>query len=188
MRRGSTLLAAVSAVSLLISGVASAADGDGSSGTVSAAVGASSGVFGTRSVTAVTPLIGLTLAPGTSNLSGTVQIIVTEAARTGTAAWSVTASLSADLSDGGSPAATIARDKASIATAAAPTVLGGGGTSSAGAGGTLEAARTVFSNIEQNTGLNYSGTYTSSSAITLNVPNAQKTGVYTGTLLVSMSQ
>jgi hypothetical protein len=186
--RGRALLAGMVALFSLTTSLALADDGDGGSGTVTAVVGDETLITGTRSVTGVTPVIALSLLTGTANMNGPVEIVVTEAARTGTASWSVTAQLAADLSDGGSPAATIPRSNLAIATGSDPLVVGGGGTSSAGAGGSLEAARTVFSNSGQLTGLNYTGTYTSTSTVTLNIPNAQKTGIYTGTLTVSLVQ
>lgn len=188
MQKRVLLVAALAAMLVLSSGAAFAADGDGGQGTITAPVGVTSGVFGTRSVTLVTPSIPLALNPGSSQMNGTVAVTVSEFARTGTASWSVTGVLSADLSDGGSPAATIARDRLALATSANPTILNGGGSGAFGAGGSLEAARSIFSVSGQAPTLNYTGTYSSSSSLTLTIPNAQKTGIYTGTLMVSLVQ
>lgn len=188
MQKRVLLVAALAAMLVLSSGAAFAADGDGGSGTVSAAVGVSSGVFGTRSVATVTPSIPLALIPGSAQMNGNVAIVIAENARTGTASWSVTGVLAANLSDGGTPAETIARDRLAMATTANPIIVSGGGEGAFGAGGTLEEARTVFSVSGQDPELNYTGTYSSSSSLTLTIPNAQKTGIYTGTLMVSLVQ
>jgi hypothetical protein len=193
-KKALVLIAATALIAALASPV-TAADGDGGTGAVTAAVGESSGIFGTRSVTSVTPTIGLILSPGTSNMTGTVAIVVTEAARTGTASWSVTAILDEispvgsgnGFTDGASPVTFIPRSAASI-NAATPTIVAGGGSAALGSSGNLSAARTLYTVTGQSTSLNYTGTYTSSHTVTLAVPNVQKTGVYTGTLRVALVQ
>lgn len=200
MRKKTLILVLVLIIVLLTALIAGevapafAADGDPGTGLVTAAVGTTSSVFGTRSVTAVSPTV-LALIPGSFSLTGTVTIVVTEAARTGTAEWSVSAILDEvgpagsgnGLTDSGTPASYIPRSAVSIG-AATPTLFLGGGAPQLGSSGDLSAARTLYRILGQDPLLNYTGTYTSAHTVTLDVPNAQKTGVYTGTLRVTLVQ
>jgi hypothetical protein len=158
-----------------------AADGDGGSSAITAALTA--GSIGSRSVTTVSP-VALTSALNSSALTGSFSVLVTEAARSGTNAWSVTTSASS-LTSGSN---TLTADNLAI-SARSVTPVGGGGTSSAPTGSqTLDSARTLFSNAGQATTGIYTGTYLGSSTVTLTVPNGATTGAYTGTMTVTLVQ
>lgn len=191
-----TLAAVVLAVIVAaFSAPAWAADGDGATGTVSAAVGSSSGIFGTRSVTsvAITPLA---IVPGTASMNGVATIVVTELARTGTAEWSVraildeigTAGSGNGLTDGLVSPTYVPRSALNVAAATPTIVPGPPATGVLGAGGALSIIRTLYTVNTESTSLNYTNTYTSLHTLTLTIPNAQKTGVYTGTLRISLVQ
>lgn len=128
--------------------------------------------------------------------------VVTETVAAGDASWSVTAQLCKP--DAGTPTQadctgsalvhstdatkTIAGTAMTI-SGRAVTPVGGGGTSTATAGSQdLTAARTIFANTGQNPALNYSGTYTSTSNVTLTVPNATPGGTYKGFVVVNLVQ
>lgn len=195
------VIALVVAATLIVALAAPAfgADGDASTGSVTAAIGGSSPV-GTRSVTSVTPTVLLPV-PGSSNMTGLVAVVVTELARTGTASWSVTAILDEvggsgsgnGLTDNGSPANYVPRSAVSI-NAATPAIIAGctvdipACTPTLGSSGNLSSARTLYSVNGEDTGLVYTGTYTSAHTLTLAIPNLQKIGVYTGTLRVALVQ
>lgn len=190
MRKSATLvLALISAALLAMSSTAFAADGDGSDSDLSAAVGSDAGIFGVRYISASTPSVVLALNTGTNTMSGLVAVTVSEEARTGTNPWSVTSVLAADLEGTTLDTNTIARSNVSISPSSG-TILQvlGGGTTSAGGGGTLDAARTVMSNSGQDDGTNYTGTYAIDSTVTLTVPNATPTDVYTGTITLTLVQ
>lgn len=199
MHRKLIALVVAATVTVALAAPALGADGDPGTGSVTAAVGGGSPV-GTRSVTSVTPTVLLPV-PGSSNMTGAVTVVITELARTGTASWSVTAILDEvggagsgnGLTDNGSPATYIPRSAVSI-NAATPGIIAGCSvdipacTTALGSSGNLSSARTLYSINGEDTGLTYTGTYTSAHTLTLGVPNLQKTGVYTGTLRVALVQ
>lgn len=165
---------------VVASGAALGADGDGGDAGLTATIAN----IGSRSVTTATAT-PMTSAFSGDQLTSTLQVIVTEATRTGTAPWSVQAVLDADLSDGGTE--TIGSSNLAVAPGSINKTLGGG-TPAAGAGGALDAAKTLFSVSGQDTGTTYTGTYDQSSTMTLTVPSGTKTGVYTGNVSVTLVQ
>jgi hypothetical protein len=163
--------------------LAFAADGGGGSSTVTATI--TSGSVGSRSITSV-PAISMTSALNSASLSGAYTVVVTEAARTGTNAWSVTGEMQNNQLTSG--ANTIASTALAVSGRAVVQVAGGG-TSTAPDPETSEAlgtARTLLSNSGQSTSAVYTGTYTGTGNLTLTPPNGAATGVYTGTFVVTL--
>lgn len=176
------LAAATLAATALAPLHAGAADGDPASSALTATVTA--GSVGARTVTSAP--IAMTSALNSTTLSGAYSVVVTEAARTGTNPWSVTAVLDADLVDG---ANTIPRSSIALSNQAVVQVASGGTSSAAGAqSGTLDSARTLFTNTGQNTTSVYTGTHTATGTVTLTPPNGSKTGIYAGTFTVTLVQ
>ncbi|HUQ40810.1 MAG TPA: hypothetical protein VM030_11715 [Acidimicrobiales bacterium] len=163
-------------------GPASAADGGGATSAVTATITA--GAIGSRSITAASP-IAMTSSLDSTSLSGSLTATVTEAARSGTNPWSVTATMS-DLTN----VATDVLSKANMAVSGRSVIkTAGGGTAAAPAGSSnLDAAVTLFSTTGQSAGVVYTGSYASSSTWTLAVPNATATGVYSGTVTLTLVQ
>lgn len=177
LRRGLTAGSALVAAAAFAA-PAFAVDGAGGTATITATVAS-----GERSVTSVSP-VALAAVAGTNTLSGAVGVVVTEASRTGTNPWSVTASSTALTSGANTiPASALSLSGRTV------TQVGGGGTA-AGITGTqaLDVARTLFSVTGQDTGLVYTGTYTGAATMTLTVPNGAATGAYTGTMTVTLVQ
>ena len=181
MGRRYKAIAIISAAFLALGGSAFAADGDGGTSTVTAVVALATGE---RFVSAAPP-VTLLLDPGTSNMTGELILGVTELARTGTAEWSLQAELADDLSDGGDNS--IAASQLSMDTGTTEAV-GGGGTITSGSDGTLDAAVTVFTNTGQLTTLAYTGVYASATTLSLEIPNLQPTGTYTGNISITLVQ
>lgn len=182
MRRKSIALIAVVAVLGLLGTSAAFAE----TSTVTATVGSTTAISGTRSITSVTPLVTMASIAGTASLNGTVVIVVDEVLRTGQN-WSITAAMS-DLSTATTPANTIGKANMTITPDSVTVLLGSGALSvTKGAAAALDVTRTVFS-VAQDPLVNYIGTYTNSSTLKLSVPNGTKTGVYTGTLTVTLVQ
>jgi hypothetical protein len=158
---------------------AHAADGDGGSSVVTATLAN----IGSRSVTLVNP-IALTSVQGAANLSASYGVTVAEVTRQGTNPWSVTA----DIGTLTSGSDTIAPTNLSVSARAVVQTLGGGTSSAPSGSQAFGAARTLFSNINQNTSTIYSGTYAASGTVTLAPPDGTKTGIYTGTFTVTLVQ
>jgi hypothetical protein len=138
---------------------------------------------GTRVLT-VGPAV--VLAAGDTTLNGTLEASVVETAKRGTTPWSVTAVATGLTSVGG---ATIAADNLSVAPAT-PVVVGGHPNATAGAGGQFgtDVTRTLFTVTGESTTTSYTGTYTSTGALALQVPNGTPTDAYTGTITVTLVQ
>lgn len=166
-----------------MTGVAEAADGGGTTAAITATITA--GTIGSRSITLATPIV-MTSALDADTLSGSLAATVTEAARSGTNPWSVTADMTA-LTNATSD--TIAKTNMTV-SARSVLQTAGGGTSAAPTGGTAIGASpvTLFSNTGQLTSAVYTGTYVGSSTWTLAVPNASKVGVYSGTVTLTLNQ
>jgi hypothetical protein len=161
------------------------ADGGSSSAGLSATL--TSGSIGSRSITSVSP-VTLTSALNTATASGAMATTVTEAARGGTAAWSLTAVSSLLAKTGGTSADDIAASNLSIANRAVTPVAGGGTSTAATGSSSLATDATLFSNSGQSVTSLYTGTYAATGTITLAVPNGQSVGAYTGTLTVTLVQ
>lgn len=161
-----------------------AADGDGGTANVSATLTA--GSIGSRSVTTVSP-VALTTALGTSTLSGALATTVTEAARTGSNNWSVTAAIGT-LTHAVDGTKTLANTNLSIDNRDVLQVAGGGTAAEVTGSQTMDAARTLFTTPGQSTTAVYTGTYAATADITLAVPNGTTVGVYNGTLTVTLVQ
>jgi hypothetical protein len=181
MGRRYKAIALISAAFLALGGSAFAADGDGGDSTVTAVVASATGE---RFVSAAPPVVLARLA-GTATMTGALVLGVTELARTGTASWSLQAQLDADLSDGGDNS--IARSQMSMDTGTTVPV-GGGGEIASGSDGTLDAEVTVFTNTGQLTTLAYTGVYTSTTTLSLTIPNLQPTGAYSGNISITLVQ
>lgn len=162
-------------------GVASAADGGGAAPTVTATITAS---IGSRSITAAAPIV-MSSATDATTLTGSLVMTVTEAARSGTNPWSVTATMT-DLTNASSDVLA----KANMAVSGrSVTQVAGGGTAAAPSGSTpLDGTATLFNNTGQLAATVYTGTYTGNSTWTLSVPNGSKVGVYTGTVTLTLVQ
>lgn len=172
------IVAAVLGTALAFSqvGVASA-----STATVTANVTA--GGIGLRSLTSV-PAIALTATPGNSKVSGSMSAVVTEAAVTGVTPWSVTADLTT-LTNGSN---TLANSNVDINTRGVTKVAGGGTATATSGAEDLSATRTIFTTTGQSTTAVYTGTYSSTANLDLTIPNGTATGIYTGTMTVTLVQ
>ena len=161
--------------------------GNGTSQSATAGITAAltAGGIGSRTITTISPL-ALTSALGSDTLSATLAVVVAEAARSGTNAWSVTA-ISSALTSG---ANTLAASNLSVDNRSVAKVAGGGTAAAPDVelSSPLNAAATLFSNSGQSASSIYTGTYTGTSTVTLAVPNGSATGAYTGTLTVTLVQ
>lgn len=188
MRKPSRFAAAAAvAVAVTIGGPITLAgavvDGTGATPTVTATVTA--GTVGSRSITASPVTMSSALSSAT--LTGSLAATVTEAARTGTNPWSVTAAIGS-LVDTGVPANTLANTNMSISNRAVVQTAGGGTSVATTGSEAVSAARTLFTNTAQSTAVVYTGTYASTSDWTLSLPNGTATGVYTGTITLTLVQ
>jgi hypothetical protein len=132
-------------------------------------------------------------------VTSTLAVTVTEAAVNGVTPWSVTARL-CGASSGASNCAgdpdriVLSTDTTKKITGDNLTISGrsvtpvsGGGTSTATSGSEdLSAARTIFTNTGQDPLLLYTGTYASTSTVTLTPPSSATPGAYTGYLVVTL--
>jgi hypothetical protein len=162
-----------------------AADGGGGSAALTATL--TSGSIGSRSVTTVAP-VALTTALNSSIATGSMSVLVTEAARGGTNPWSVTAVSSALLKNGATSADDIPASNLSVDSRAVVQAAGGGTAAAPSGSASLATAATLFSNTGQALTSLYTGTYTATGTVSLAVPNAQAVGAYTGTLTVTLVQ
>lgn len=155
---------------------------------------------GTRTITTAT-LTPLSDVLRTATVSGTLAVTVTEAAVSGIAAWSVTTRLCGPNSLGTAPDCTAKGDQLLLSTDTTKTIAGtnlsvsgrsvlqsfGGGTSTAVAGSEdLSTTRTIFSNALQDPLSLYTGTYASTSTVSLTPPATATAGAYTGYLVVTL--
>jgi hypothetical protein len=161
-------------------GVASAAS---STSTATVTANVTAGSIGLRSITSV-PAIVLSSSAGSDKVSGTMSAVVSEAAVTGVSPWSVTADLSS-LSDG---THTLANSNVDLYGRATVQTAGGGTSSNPTGSQVLSAQRTLMTNTGQSTTAAYTGTYTTSASLDLNIPNGTSTGIYTGTMTVTLFQ
>ena len=141
------------------------------------------GGIGLRSLTSV-PAIVLSATPGDAQVSGSMTAVVTEAAVTGVTPWSVTADLST-LTNGGN---TLANSNVDISNRAASRVAGGGTVTPTSGLENLSTTRTIFTTTGQSATSVYTGVYTSTADLDLNIPNGTATGIYTGTMTVTLVQ
>ena len=186
-------LAATAAIGMSPTGVGAQVDGGGATSAVTATI--TTGSVGSRSITLANP-VALTSALNTSTLNGSLATTVTEAARTGTNAWSVTAAIG-PLVDTSVPVNTLANTNVTVSSRRVDQVAGGGTATAAGgttaapvtdAGEVVSAARTLFSTDGQLNTLVYTGTYASTSNWSLALPNGTKIGAYTGTITLTLVQ
>ncbi|MEA3020425.1 MAG: hypothetical protein QOI47_1949, partial [Actinomycetota bacterium] len=154
---------------------------------------------GTRTITTAT-LTPLANVLRTASVTGTLAVTVTETATSGLAAWSVTTRLCGpSVATPTSPDCTAFPDKLVLATDSTKTiagsnldisgrgvtpVLGGGASTPVGGTQDLSTTRTVFDNTGQNPLTLYTGTYASTSTVSLTPPAAATPGVYSGFLVV----
>lgn len=155
---------------------------------------------GTRTITTatLTPISDVLRA---ASVDSTLAVTVTEAAVNGVTPWSVTARLCGP--NGGNTAADCGADPDRIVLSTdtskkitganlsisgrSVTPVAGGGTSTATSGTEdLSAARTIFTNTGQDPLLLYTGTYASTSTITLTPPASATAGAYSGFLVVTL--
>jgi hypothetical protein len=158
-------------------GVAQAAD-------VTVTANVTAGGIGLRSLTS-TPAIALVPTPGVSTVQGTMTAVVTEAAVTGTTPWSVTATMTA-LSKSG--ATDIANTNLAVSNRATVQAAGGGSSTNPSGSQDLSASRTIHTTTGQSTTAVYTGLYTDTANLDLAVPNGQPTGIYTGTMTITLNQ
>lgn len=175
--------AAAFVVSLIPSPAYAQVDGTDSSAVITANINA----LGSRAVTAAAP-IGITSGLNSSTATGSYNIVVTEITRNGSNPWFVMGSLAAPLTntDVSTLNDTIPNTAVTVSNRLASQV-GGGGTKTEPAGSEdLSVARTLVS-YAQDTGLLYNGTYTLTGDITVAPPTGSKTGVYTATFVVDLT-
>lgn len=153
---------------------------------------------GTRTITTAT-LTPFSDALRAASVTSTLAVTVTEAAVNGVTPWSVTARL-CGASSGASNCAgdpdriVLSTDTTKKITGSNLTISGrsvtpvsGGGTSTATSGTEdLSAARTIFTNTGQDPLLLYTGTYASTSTVTLTPPSSATPGAYTGYLVITL--
>ncbi len=161
---------------------AHAADGGGGSSTITATLTANA--IGSRSVTLVNPITLSSLA-GSTTLSSSYGVTVTEATRSGSNPWSVSA-VSSDLTDATSD--TISASALSVSNRSVIQTLGGGTSAAPTGSAGLASAATLWSNTGQDPATLYSGAYVGSGTVTLAPPDGSKTGVYSGTFTVTLTQ
>lgn len=155
---------------------------------------------GTRTITTAT-LTPLSNVLRSVTVNGTLAVTVTEAAVNGVTPWSVTVRLCGP--NGGGTAADCAADPDRVVlgtdvskkitganlgiTGRSVTPVSGGGTSTAVAGSQdLSAARTIFDNTGQDPLVLYTGTYASTSTVSLTPPASATPGAYSGYLVVTL--
>jgi hypothetical protein len=183
MRRRLIIAAVPVALALVMAPTAAnAADGGGGSSVITATL--TGNAIGSRSVTLVSPITMSSLASSTT-LSSNYAVTVTEATRSGTNPWSVTA-VASDLTDLTSD--TITAANLAVSGRGVIQTLGGGTAAAPVGSQTLDQARTLFDNTGQSTSTLYSGTYAATGTVTLSPPDGSKTGVYTGTFTVTLIQ
>jgi hypothetical protein len=142
------------------------------------------GAIGSRSITSVAP-IALISSAGSGTVDGSMATLVTETAVTGDATgWSITAALT-NLSDGSH---TLSKALVDVKNRAVVQVAGGGTSTATTGTEDLSATRTLFSNSGQSATSVYTGTNASTADLSLHVPNGTATGVYTGTMTVTLIQ
>ena len=168
---------------LLGSALAFSQIGVASADTATVTANVTAGGIGLRSLTSV-PAIVLTATPGNAKVSGSMTAVVTEAAVTGVTPWSVTADLST-LTNGGS---NLTNSNVDINTRAASRVAGGGTVTPTSGSEAMSATRTLFTTTGQSATSVYTGVYTSTANLDLNIPNGTATGIYTGTMTVTLVQ
>jgi hypothetical protein len=155
---------------------------------------------GSRTITVAT-LTPLADVVRTASVQGTLAVTVAEVGVDGVTPWSVTTRLCGpNGTNTASDCAThpdrlvLSTDNTKTISGANLTVSGrgvvqtlGGGTATATSGSeTLAAARTIFTTTGQDPLLPYTGTYVSTSTVTLTPPSNATTGAYTGFLVVTL--
>ena len=155
---------------------------------------------GTRTITVATVTPFSDALRGAS-VTSTLAVTVAEAAVAGVTPWSVTARLCGPNGGGTASDCTNKGDRIVLSTDASKEIGGanlaisgrsvtpvlGGGSSVATAGSeNLSTTRTIFTNTGQDPLTLYTGTYASSSTVTLTPPAAATPGAYTGYLVVTL--
>jgi hypothetical protein len=145
-----------------------------------------SGGIGFRTLT-TTP-ITLSSIANSETVDGTMAALVTEGAVTGDTDWSVTAALGVLTRLSGTE--TIANSQTSISNRETIQVAGGGTAEDLSAASPVAMSSTVT--LQHQTGQSalavYTGTYATTADLQLSVPNGQATGVYTGTMTITLVQ
>lgn len=142
--------------------------------------------IGSRSITLVATPGAFSSVMGNAGLTSSLQTLVTETAIGGTNPWYVTGVLAGAWSDG-----TNSIPASALADTANNTVqVAGGGTVDQGTTGTLDGAQTLVKNTGQTTSVLYTGTYTTTTSMTLTPPNGTvASGVpYTNVLDLTLIQ
>lgn len=172
-------------------------DGDEASAPVVATL---TGTTGYRAVSVVTGAAGATNVSLSgdlgSTLTGTFAVTVVEAARQGTATWSVQAQLCAPSSVDCSVNRLEQTGGSGVIDAANVSVTGGSVTQTASGGsaaalsspGTLDSPVTLFTVTGQDPGLLYTGSWAFTGTLALAAPDNVVPGTYTGTLRVTLVQ
>jgi hypothetical protein len=175
--------AAALVVAMMPSPASAQVDGTDSSALITANINA----LGSRAVTAAAP-ISITSGLNSSTATGSYNIVVTEITRNGSNPWTVTGSLAAPLTntDVSTLNDTIANTAVTVSNRAQSAVGGGGTPTVPGTTEDLSQARTLVS-YAQDTGLLYNGAYTLTGDITVTPPTGSKTGVYTATFVVDLT-
>lgn len=147
------------------------------------------GTDGTRTIATSTVGAAGVLVDGVPSV---MSVSVVETAKRG-GNWSVTAVASDMTSAGGVtiPASSLAMGAATAPSAVgclSVAILSSRCTVSGGAGGTLEAARTVFDVTGELNTVSYTGTYVGTAPVTLTLPSGTPTGTYNGTVTLTLVQ
>ncbi|HUP86564.1 MAG TPA: hypothetical protein VM143_12925 [Acidimicrobiales bacterium] len=141
--------------------------------------------IGTRTLQ-VPGSIALVTTSGQSQLSGSFATVVAESAKQGANPWSVTASVT-DFS--GPNSSTITKDKLTVGTRSTVQVLGGGSLSyTAADGSSFGTTRELVKNAGQSSSVAYTGTYTTTNPLALEIPNGSATGAYSATMTLTLVQ
>ena len=181
------ILVATVAAALVVAMMPSPASAQLDGGDSSALITANINALGSRAVTAAAP-IAITTLQNASSATGQYNIVVTEITRNGSNPWYVTGSLAAPLTntDVSTLNDTIPNTAVSVSNRVG-TPVGGGGTETEPSGSEdLTQARTLIS-YAQDTALLYNGTYTLTGDITVTPPTGSKTGTYTATFVVDLT-
>lgn len=191
------------AVTALLVGLFAVPSGGAQESTATATITA----LDTRTITTVDVLTFAGELGTDTSVSGAFNVVVAETAAAGVNPWSVTGRLCgptdlANPSTSGSDCTTypdqLARSQPAdgvslpganfTANTTAPTVVDGGGTASAGSGGALSGAAELLVNTGQDPDTAYTGTYTETGTIDLDLSNVDDIGTFSGYWVVTLVQ
>lgn len=176
-------VAAALVVAMMPSPASAQVDGTDSSALITANINA----LGSRAVTAALP-VAITSGLNSSTATGSYSVTVTEITRNGSNPWTVTGSLAAPLTntDVSTTNDTIPNTAVTVSNRASAATGGGGTATVPSTTEDLTQARTLVS-YAQDTNLLYNGSYLLTGDITVTPPTGSKTGTYTATLVVDLT-